>query len=191
VWAACVNGAQAHALDFDDTHIPSLVHGSASVAPVVLAVGEWRRVSGAETLAAFVAGFEVETRLGNVGNMRSWPSPPSTARRPSGCSAARRSPGDARTRRAPVRLRPGGGHRGRGPLAGQRPDRRPSAPSLRAGALGPAPSVRGAAMPDTFSWCRARTARVGVFPRGPQVRRRSGAIRKPVSSRQISRAPKQ
>ena len=62
--AALANGAQAHALDFDDTHIPSLLHGSAPVAPVVLALGEWRRTSGADALTAFVAGFEVETRIG-------------------------------------------------------------------------------------------------------------------------------
>ena len=64
--ASLANGAQAHALDFDDTHIPSLVHGSAPVAPVVLALGEWRRLSGAEALGAFVAGFEVETRIGRA-----------------------------------------------------------------------------------------------------------------------------
>src|SRR5262249_58758217 len=52
--------------DFDDTHLPSIVHGAAPVAPVVLALGEWRRLSGAQALAAFVAGFEVETRLGRV-----------------------------------------------------------------------------------------------------------------------------
>jgi 2-methylcitrate dehydratase PrpD len=64
--AALANGAQAHALDFDDTHLPSIIHGSAPVAPVVLALGEWRHVSGADALAAFVAGFEVETRIGRV-----------------------------------------------------------------------------------------------------------------------------
>jgi 2-methylcitrate dehydratase PrpD len=64
--AALANGAQSHALDFDDTHLPSIVHGSAPVAPVVLALGEWRHASGAEALAAFVAGFEVETRIGRV-----------------------------------------------------------------------------------------------------------------------------
>jgi 2-methylcitrate dehydratase PrpD len=64
--ACLANGAQAHALDFDDTHLPSIVHGSAPVAPVVLALGEWRHVSGADALAAFVAGFEVETRIGRV-----------------------------------------------------------------------------------------------------------------------------
>jgi 2-methylcitrate dehydratase PrpD len=64
--AALANGAQGHALDFDDTHLASIVHGSAPVAPAVLAMAEWRRRPGAEALAAFVAGFEVETRIGRV-----------------------------------------------------------------------------------------------------------------------------
>jgi 2-methylcitrate dehydratase PrpD len=64
--AALANGAQSHALDYDDTHLPSIVHGSAPVAPVVLALGEWRGLPGSAALAAFVAGFEVETRLGRV-----------------------------------------------------------------------------------------------------------------------------
>jgi 2-methylcitrate dehydratase PrpD len=64
--AALANGAQSHALDFDDTHLPSIVHGAAPVAPVVLALGEWRHASGSDALAAFVAGFEVETRIGRV-----------------------------------------------------------------------------------------------------------------------------
>jgi 2-methylcitrate dehydratase PrpD len=64
--AALANGAQAHALDFDDTHIPSLIHGSAPVAPVVLGLGEARHAGGMDALGAFVAGFEVETRIGRV-----------------------------------------------------------------------------------------------------------------------------
>ena len=64
--AALANGAQGHALDFDDTHLASIVHGSAPVAPVVLAIAEWQRRPGAAVLEAFVAGFEVETRIGRV-----------------------------------------------------------------------------------------------------------------------------
>jgi 2-methylcitrate dehydratase PrpD len=64
--ASLANGAQSHALDFDDTHLPSIVHGAAPVAPVALALGEWQRRSGADALAAFVAGFEVETRIGRI-----------------------------------------------------------------------------------------------------------------------------
>jgi len=64
--AALANGAQGHALDFDDTHLASIVHGSAPVAPVVLALAEWRRRPGPEAIEAFVAGFEIETRIGRV-----------------------------------------------------------------------------------------------------------------------------
>src|SRR5215471_1763058 len=41
-----------------------------------------------------------------------------------------------------------------------------------------------APMPETFSCERARTGTVGVAPHGAHVRRRTGIIRKPVSSRQ-------
>src|SRR5262249_59385699 len=64
--ASLANGAQGHALDFDDTHLPAVLHGSAAVAPVVFALGEWRHASGADTLAAFIAGFELATRIGRV-----------------------------------------------------------------------------------------------------------------------------
>jgi 2-methylcitrate dehydratase PrpD len=64
--ASLANGAQCHALDFDDTHLPAVLHGSAAVAPVVFALAEWRHVSGADALAAFIAGFELETRIGRV-----------------------------------------------------------------------------------------------------------------------------
>jgi hypothetical protein len=40
-------------------------------------------------------------------------------------------------------------------------------------------------MPDTFSCDRVRTENVGVVPHGAHVRRSTGIIRKPVSSRQI------
>ena len=64
--AALANGAQGHALDFDDTHLASIVHGSAPVAPAALAIAEWCGRSGAAVVEAFVAGFEVETRIGRV-----------------------------------------------------------------------------------------------------------------------------
>jgi 2-methylcitrate dehydratase PrpD len=66
LWASLNNGAQSHALDFDDTHVAGLIHGSAPVAPVVLALAEWLGRSGIDALAAFVAGFEVEARIGRA-----------------------------------------------------------------------------------------------------------------------------
>ena len=62
--AALANGALAHGLDFDDTHAPSITHASAVVIPTVLALAEERGLSGAEALAAAVAGYETITRLG-------------------------------------------------------------------------------------------------------------------------------
>ncbi|MBI5967725.1 MAG: MmgE/PrpD family protein [Deltaproteobacteria bacterium] len=62
--AALINGAMAHALDFDDTHTGSLGHPSAPVIPAVLAMAEWKRLSGKAALEAFILGYEVETRIG-------------------------------------------------------------------------------------------------------------------------------
>ncbi|HKY14679.1 MAG TPA: MmgE/PrpD family protein [Microthrixaceae bacterium] len=65
--AAFVNGVLSHSLDFDDTHLPSIVHPSASVVPAALAVGEAADVSGAELLAAVAIGLEITVRLGMAG----------------------------------------------------------------------------------------------------------------------------
>jgi 2-methylcitrate dehydratase PrpD len=62
--AALVNGAMAHALDYDDTHVGGIMHPSAPVIPAVLAVAEWKGLSGKSALEAFILGFEVETRIG-------------------------------------------------------------------------------------------------------------------------------
>jgi len=63
-WAALANGIAAHVLDYDDTHTDGIVHGSAIVAPAVMALGEARKASGEEVVAAFVAGWEVAARVG-------------------------------------------------------------------------------------------------------------------------------
>src|SRR5512145_2767899 len=62
--AALINGAMAHALDFDDTHIGSIIHPSAPVIPAVLALGERLKSTGKSALEAFVIGYEVEIRIG-------------------------------------------------------------------------------------------------------------------------------
>ncbi|HWB37039.1 MAG TPA: MmgE/PrpD family protein, partial [Rugosimonospora sp.] len=62
--AALVNGTLAHALDFDDTHLPSVLHPSSSVVPAALAMAQARSASGAQLLAAVAAGIEVCNRLG-------------------------------------------------------------------------------------------------------------------------------
>ncbi len=68
--AALVNGAIAHALDFDDTHTGSLGHPSAPIVPAALAVAEWKSLSGKAALEAFIVGFEVGTHIGTGMGMK-------------------------------------------------------------------------------------------------------------------------
>lgn len=65
--AAFVNGVLAHSLDYDDTHLPSVLHPSASIVPAALAVAEATGASGKETIAAIAVGIEVCVRLGMAG----------------------------------------------------------------------------------------------------------------------------
>ncbi|MCE7929595.1 MAG: MmgE/PrpD family protein [Chloroflexi bacterium CFX7] len=62
--AALVNGAASHALDFDDVHLGMSGHPSVPVIPGLLALAEQRRATGRDFVAAFVAGFEMECRVG-------------------------------------------------------------------------------------------------------------------------------
>jgi 2-methylcitrate dehydratase PrpD len=62
--AALVNGTYSHALDFDDTHLPSILHPSAPLVPAVVAQAEARKASGRDLIVALVAGYEVGCRLG-------------------------------------------------------------------------------------------------------------------------------
>jgi 2-methylcitrate dehydratase PrpD len=62
--AALINGALAHALDFDDTHLPSVLHPSASVVPAALAVAEAQGASGRALLTSVAVGDEITNRLG-------------------------------------------------------------------------------------------------------------------------------
>jgi 2-methylcitrate dehydratase PrpD len=64
VWAPLVNGVAAHVEDFDDTHLPTVVHPGAAVVPAALALGEWRGASGEDVLCAVAVGVEVALRVG-------------------------------------------------------------------------------------------------------------------------------
>ena len=61
--AALLNGAFAHALDFDDTHAAGTLHPGAPVIPAALAAAEMTGASGADILAAIVAGYETCCRI--------------------------------------------------------------------------------------------------------------------------------
>lgn len=64
---ALVNGALSHCLDYDDTHIPSVIHLSGPVWAAVLAVGTAHGCDEALMLKAFITGFEVGARVGDQG----------------------------------------------------------------------------------------------------------------------------
>jgi 2-methylcitrate dehydratase PrpD len=66
-WAAFAGGVLAHSLDYDDTHLPSVLHPSASVVPAGLAVAEATGASGTATLDAIAVGTETVVRLGMAG----------------------------------------------------------------------------------------------------------------------------
>ncbi len=61
--AALLNGALGHALDFDDTHAAGTLHPGAPVIPAALAAAEITGASGADILAAIVAGYETCCRI--------------------------------------------------------------------------------------------------------------------------------
>ena len=64
--AALVNGISSHVLDYDDTHLKTIIHPAGPVASALTAFAEYRPVSGAEFMNALVLGCEVECRIGNA-----------------------------------------------------------------------------------------------------------------------------
>lgn len=62
--AAMVNGILVHGLDFDDTHLGSIIHATAACLPAALSLGEKLRVDGAALLVAYAAGMETAIRVG-------------------------------------------------------------------------------------------------------------------------------
>ena len=65
--AAFANGVLAHSLDYDDTHLPSVLHPSASVVPAALATAERTGASGRRLAVAVAVGLELCVRLGMAG----------------------------------------------------------------------------------------------------------------------------
>ncbi len=64
--AALVNGTAAHALDYDDVSEAMMGHPSAPLVPAIVASAERAGASGEEATLAYVAGFEVQARLGRM-----------------------------------------------------------------------------------------------------------------------------
>ncbi len=64
--AALINGSAAHALDFDDVSWAMNGHPTVPVLPAAFSLAEVCGSSGADLLVAYVAGFEVQARLGQA-----------------------------------------------------------------------------------------------------------------------------
>lgn len=64
--AALLNGITSHVLDYDDTHLKTIIHPAGPVASALLALAETRPMSGDDFLTALILGVEVECRIGNA-----------------------------------------------------------------------------------------------------------------------------
>ncbi len=63
---ALLNGITSHVLDYDDTHLETIIHPAGPVASAILALGERQHTSGEDFLHAFILGVEVECRIGKA-----------------------------------------------------------------------------------------------------------------------------
>ena len=68
--AAFVNGVLAHSLDYDDTHLPSVLHPSACVVPAALAAAQYAGADGRGDHRGHRLGLEICVRLGMAGYRR-------------------------------------------------------------------------------------------------------------------------
>ena len=64
--AALVNGMSAHVLDFDDTHLRTLLHSGVPIASTLVALSERMPLAGSAFLHAYVIGVDVASRLANA-----------------------------------------------------------------------------------------------------------------------------
>lgn len=63
--AALLNGITSHVLDYDDTHLKTILHPAGPVVSPLLALAEMRPVDGRRFLTALIAGVEVASRIAN------------------------------------------------------------------------------------------------------------------------------
>jgi 2-methylcitrate dehydratase PrpD len=68
--AALINGTSAHAELFDDNSAPMIAHPSAPLVSALLSLAQARRISGADAVVGYCAGFEVGVTLGRALNPR-------------------------------------------------------------------------------------------------------------------------
>lgn len=63
-YAALLNGAFAHSLDYDDTYAPGIIHPGVSVISAALSVSD--NISNLDLLTGIAAGYEVACRIGRA-----------------------------------------------------------------------------------------------------------------------------
>ncbi|MDR2007324.1 MAG: MmgE/PrpD family protein [Acidaminococcales bacterium] len=71
-YAALLNAAASHSLDFDDLHNASIIHLGCVVVPAAWAAAERGNLTGRDFLAAVVAGYEAGARIGECVNPESY-----------------------------------------------------------------------------------------------------------------------
>ncbi len=62
--AALINGSASHTLDYDDTLVSFLGHPSVTLFPAVLALCEWKDMSGRDFLNAYLIGLQAGATIG-------------------------------------------------------------------------------------------------------------------------------
>ena len=64
--ASLMNGISSHVFDYDDTHLKTVIHPAGPVVSGLLALSEFKPMTGADFLHAMILGVEVECRIGNA-----------------------------------------------------------------------------------------------------------------------------
>jgi 2-methylcitrate dehydratase PrpD len=64
--AALVNGVAGHAFDFDDTHVPTILHPTTPLYAAGLALAEWKGSRGIDLIASHALGYELAARASNA-----------------------------------------------------------------------------------------------------------------------------
>ncbi len=67
--AALINGACSHALDYDDTLVSFFGHPSVTLFPSLLALAEWKDISGFDFLTAYLIGLQAGCTIGRCAGL--------------------------------------------------------------------------------------------------------------------------
>jgi len=62
--AAALNAMSANVYDYDDTHIPTIIHPTSPLAPALFALSQSTPLAGKDFMLAFLLGVEAQCRIG-------------------------------------------------------------------------------------------------------------------------------